>query len=132
MLLYKGVQRFMEQNNDLSVLISISRSILSELELLTSTTKASALIRFQNEFLVTEQQRKIYTVIDGEKDSQAIADAAGASLRAVQLLIKDLTEKDLVDIEKKGRANIPIKATAKIATYYAQQDIANAGGNTNE
>ena len=92
----ENVQRWakiMESNNDISVLISISRNILSELELLTSSIKASALVRFQNEFLITDLQRKIYSEIDGEKDSQAIADATGASLRAVQLLIKDLTEK---------------------------------------
>ena len=57
----------MESNNDISVLISISRSILSELELLTSSIKASALVRFQNEFLITDLQRKIYSEIDGEK-----------------------------------------------------------------
>ena len=122
----------MEANNDISVLISISRNILSELELLTSSIKASALVRFQNEFLITDLQRKIYSEIDGEKDSQAIADATGASLRAVQLLIKDLTEKDLIDIQKRGRSIIPHKAISKIATYYAQRDILNGGGNLNE
>lgn len=122
----------MEQNNDLSVLVSISRSILSELELLTSAVKAAALIRFQNEFLVTEQQRKVYEAIDGEKDSQGIADATNASLRAVQILIKDLSEKDLIDIERRGRSTIPSKATSKIATYYAKLGIINAGGNKNE
>lgn len=54
----------MEQNNDLSILISISRNILSELELLTSSIKASASVRFQNEFLITDMQRKIYAEID--------------------------------------------------------------------
>ena len=122
----------MEQKNDLAVLISISRSILSELELLTSTKKAEALIRFQNEFLVTEQQRKVYGAIDGEKDSQAIADAVNASLRAVQILIKDLTEKDLIDTEKRGRATIPSKDISKIATYYAALDIVNVGRTANE
>ena len=118
----------MEQNNDLSILISISRNILSELELLTSSIKASASVRFQNEFLITDMQRKIYAEIDGENDSQAIADAAGASFRAVQLLIKDLTEKDLINVQKRGRSIIPGKATTKIAIYYAKQDILNGGG----
>jgi len=122
----------MEQNNDLSVLVSLASRILSELELLTSGTKAAALDRFQSDFLVTEQQRKIYEAIDGERDSQAIADVTGASLRAVQLLIKDLTEKDLIDVTKNARSKIPSKATAKIATYYARLDIESAGGKTNE
>lgn len=118
----------MEQNNNLGILILIARDILSEVELLTSATKAAALVRFQSEFLNTEQRRKIYEAIDGDKDSQAIADEANASLRAVQLLIKELTEKDLVDIEKRGRFLIPRKAAAKVATYYARQDIIDAGG----
>lgn len=122
----------MEQNNDLNVLVSLASRILSELELLTSGTKAAALDRFQSDFLVTEQQRKIYEAIDGERDSQAIADVTGASLRAVQLLIKDLTEKDLIDVTKNARSKIPSKATAKIATYYARLDIESAGGKTNE
>ena len=118
----------METNNDLTALISISRNILSELELLTSSIKASALVRFQNDFLLTDLQRKIYAEIDGEKDSQAIADATGASLRAVQLLIKDLTEKDLINVQKRGRSIIPGKEISKIATYYAKHDILNGGG----
>lgn len=122
----------MEQDNDLNVLVSLASRILSELELLTSGTKAAALDRFQSDFLVTEQQRKIYEAIDGERDSQAIADVTGASLRAVQLLIKDLTEKDLIDVTKNARSKIPSKATAKIATYYARLDIESAGGKTNE
>lgn len=122
----------MEQNNDLNVLISLASRILSELELLTSGTKATALNRFQSDFLATEQQRKIYEAIDGEKDSQAIADATGASLRAVQLLIKDLTEKDLINVTKNARSKIPSKATAKLATYYARLDIESVGGKINE
>ena len=118
----------MASSNDISVLISISSNILSELELLTSSIKASASARFQNEFLLTDLQRKIYSEIDGEKDSQAIADAAGASLRAVQLLIKDLSNKNLINIQKRGHAIIPHKSISKIARYYAQQDIHNNGG----
>lgn len=115
----------------LAALVSISRSILSELELLTSATKAVALMRFQNDFLITDLQKRMYTEFDGEKDSQAVSDASGASLRAVQLLIKDLVEKDLISVEKRGRSIIPSKATAKIATYYARQDIIDAGGEIN-
>lgn len=112
--------------NDLSALISLSRSILSELELLTSTTKAAALVKFQKDFLVTDQQRRIYEAIDGERDYQAIADSTSASLRSVQLLAKSLIENDLVISEKRGRSTILSKATAKIATYYAKQELQNA------
>ncbi len=122
----------MEQNNDLSVLVLLASHILSELELLTSGTKAIAINRFQSDFLATEQQRKIYEAIDGERDSQVIADVTGASLRSVQILIKDLTEKDLINVVKNARSKIPNKATAKIATYYARLDIESAGGKINE
>lgn len=122
----------MEQSSDLGVLITLTKRILNELELLTSSVKAATLIRFQNDFLVTEQQRKIYEAINGERDSQAIADVTGASIRAVQLLIKELAEKDLISVVKKSRSFIPIKDTEKITTYYAKLDIKNAGGESNE
>lgn len=118
----------METDKNVSMLISISRNILSELELLTSSIKASALARFQKEFLITGMQKKIYAEFDGEKDSQTIADVVGSSLRAVQLLIKDLAEKDLIDVQKRGHAIIPYKNYSKIAIYYAHQDILNNGG----
>ncbi len=122
----------MNENTDLNELVSLASRILSELELLTSATKAASLNRFQSDFLATEQQCKIYEEINGERDSQAIADAAGASLRAVQLIIKDLMDKDLINVTKKARSNIPSKSTAKIATYYAKLDIENVGGVINE
>ena len=118
----------METDKNVSMLISISRNILSALELLTSSIKASALARFQKEFLITGMQKKIYAEFDGEKDSQTIADVVGSSLRAVQLLIKDLAEKDLIDVQKRGHAIIPYKNYSKIAIYYAHQDILNNGG----
>ncbi len=121
----------MDQNESLKVLVVLAKRILSELELLTSTTKAAALVRFQNDVLGTELQRKIYDAIDGEKDSHAIAAATGASPRAVQLLIKDLQEKDLIEVSRKSNAYIPSKSVAKIATYYAKLDIMNAGGGNN-
>jgi predicted transcriptional regulator len=70
---------------------------------------------------------KYTTPLTEEKDSQAIADVSGASLRAVQLLIKELQEKDLIEIEKRGRSIIPCKAISKIATYYAQLKLSQTG-----
>ena len=120
-----------ESNRYTDTLILLSEQILAELQLLTSSTKAAALMRFQNDILITEQQRKIYNAIDGEQDSQTLATTTGASLRAVQLLIKELQEKDLIDVTRKSKSNIPMKSTAKIATYYARMDISNTGGNEN-
>ena len=116
---------------NLDTLILLGKQILAELQLLTSSIKANALVRFQNEFLATEQQRKIYDAFDGERDSQAIANDTGIVLRSIQRLIKDLQEKDLIDFAKRSKAIIPIKSTAKIATYYAKLDITATGGNKN-
>lgn len=121
-----------EYTANMDTLILLGKQILTELQLLTLATKVTALERFQGDFLTTDQQRKIYDAIDGEKDSQAIADATGAALRSVQVLIKDLQERDLIEVTKKSKANIPSKSIAKIATYYAKLDIANNGGNENE
>lgn len=121
----------MDEYTHTETLIKIGEQILAELQLLTSATKAAALLRFQNDFLVTEPQRKMYEAIDGEKDAQEIADIAGVSLRAAQLLIKDLVDNDLVNVTKRSRSKIPCKATDKIATYYAKLDIINIGGSNN-
>lgn len=116
-----------DQNN---ALIALAERILSELELLTSTIKATALVKFQSD-LGTDPRRSIYQAIDGEKDSQALADSVGCSLRTVQLLIKELQEKDLIDVSKRSNSFIPCKSISKIATYYARLDIINAGGGVN-
>jgi hypothetical protein len=42
-------------------------------------------------------------------------------------LIKELQEKDLIEIEKRGRSIIPCKAISKIATYYAQLKLSQTG-----
>lgn len=120
-----------DQNSNVDTLINLTERILSELELLTSTTKAEALAKFQTDFLGTEQKRKIYDAIDGEKDSQALSEVVDCSLRSVQAFIKDLQEKDLIDFSKNGKAIIPRKAISKIATYYTHLNIINAGGNEN-
>lgn len=118
----------MDQQN----ISALLQEILSELQLLTSKTKANALIKFQKDYLITEQQRKIYQAFDGDKDFQAVASLTGASLRSVQLLAKGLIENDLVDYEKRGRFTILRKSTAKIATYYARQEIENTEEDFNE
>lgn len=107
--------------------ISCLQKILSELELLTASTKANAIIRFQQQFLTSNQQRNIYAAFDGERDAQAIADETSAALRSVQLLISDLQKNDLIDVVKRGHSSIPQKSIAKIATYYARLDISSAG-----
>lgn len=121
-----------DQTNSMDTLITISKRILLELELLTSSIKAESLLMFQNDFLVTDQKRRIYNAIDGERDSQSLADVVSCTPRTVQLLIKELQEKDLISIEKRSRSIIPSKATSKIATYYARLNIIKAGGEDNE
>lgn len=122
----------MEQDYDSAALIEITQCILTELRLLTSMIKASAVKKFYEEFLATDLQRKIYEEFDGEKDAQAIAEESGASLRAAQFLIKELDDKDLIGVEKRGRSIIPNKEVNKIAMYYANEEVAKAFGGYDE
>ncbi len=105
----------------------LAERILSELQLLTASTKASALVRFQKDYLGTVQRQKIYQAVDGQSDSQAISDETGVPLRTVQAFVKELAENDLIAVSKQGHSIIPQKSAAKIATYYAEMDLRKAG-----
>ena len=115
------------QDEVLLALLDMSKRILAELELLTSSIKATALIRFQREFLGTVQRQNMYQAINGENDSQGISQTTNAPLRTVQSFIKELVENDLVDYDKRGKALILRKAISKISTYYLRKDIEMAG-----
>ena len=120
-----------DQNEILNALLEICKKILGELELLTSTSKANSLIRFQRDFLGTDQRRNMYQALNGEYDSQGISNATNVPLRTVQAFIKELVENDLVDYDKRGKALILRKAVSKISTYYARKDLEMVG-QTNE
>jgi len=50
----------------------------------------------------TNERRKIYALLDGLSSTEEIAQRAGISQRAVQLLVKDLLDAGLVSLEKRG------------------------------
>jgi len=50
----------------------------------------------------TNERRRIYALLDGLSSTEEIAQRAGVSQRAVQLLVKDLLYAGLVSLEKRG------------------------------
>jgi DNA-binding transcriptional ArsR family regulator len=52
--------------------------------------------------VTTKERRKVYTLIDGFSATEEIAQKAGVTQRAVQLIIKDLADAGLVAAEKRG------------------------------
>lgn len=54
------------------------------------------------QIVTTEDRRKTYTLLDGLSSTEEIAQKAGVSQRAVQLLVKELIEAGLVSLEKRG------------------------------
>jgi len=50
----------------------------------------------------TAERRKIWSLLDGISGTDEIAAKAGVSQRAVQLLVKDLMDADMVTLEKRG------------------------------
>lgn len=119
----------MENNR---ALLEILQDLRGELSLLTVKVKTEALKRFHDDFLTTEQRKSIYNSFDGEKDAAEIAKIADCSLRNVQLLIKELEEKDLIEIRREGRTKIPIKTVHKVALFYASKDLNKGGGSVSE
>jgi predicted transcriptional regulator len=110
-------------------LLTVCNRILEELEVLSSTAKATVLNKFQKDFLKTQQQQDIFLAIDGVRSTQDISDVTGASIRAVQLLLKDLKVLGLVNEQKSGRSTIPSKNIGQVAVYCAKQCI---GGSKDE
>lgn len=113
---------------DNQIIINILQQIRDELSLLTVQLKSEAQNRFFKDFLTTGQRKAIYNSFNGERDAAEIAKIADCSLRNVQMFIKELEDKDLIEIRREGRTKIPMRAVHKIALYYALQDLDNEGG----
>ncbi|MGE5484983.1 MAG: hypothetical protein ACM3X4_08215 [Ignavibacteriales bacterium] len=102
-------------------MIALLRQIREEVSLLTVQVKAEAVDRFDREFLTTPQRRRAYEAFDGCTGVNEIAEIAGCGARAIQMFIKELEEKDLIDVVRDGNAKVPARAITKIALYYARQ-----------
>lgn len=57
--------------------------------------------------LMSDERRRMFLLMDGQRTTQEIAGSAGVGVRAVQLFIQELEKKHLIKISKKGRAAIP-------------------------
>ena len=98
-------------------------AILQELTLLTVSTKATALQRFNKEFLISEMRRKAYELFDGTKTLKEISEHIGEKQNSVQIFAQQLVAKDLLAVTKQGNNKMYSKSITKIAVYYAAQDL---------
>lgn len=98
-------------------------AILQELSLLTVTTKADALQRFNQDFLISDMRRKAYELFDGTKTLKEISEAIGEKQNSIQIFAQQLVAKDLLDVKKQANNKMYAKSISKIAIYYAGQDL---------
>ena len=98
-------------------------AILQELTLLTVSTKATALQRFNKEFLISDMRRKAYELFDGTKTLKEISEQIGEKQNSVQIFAQQLVAKDLLVVTKQGNNKMYAKSISKIAVYYAAQDL---------
>ncbi len=102
---------------------ALLEAILQELSLLTVSTKANALQRFNKEFLVSDMRRKAYELFDGTKTLKEISEEIGEKQNSVQIFAQQLVAKDLLVVTKQGNNKMYSKSISKIAIYYAAQDL---------
>lgn len=55
-----------------------------------------------NQVVTTDLRKKMWNLFNGSNSTGEIAEKAKVSQRAVQMFVKDLQEKDLVVIKKRG------------------------------
>ena len=98
-------------------------AILQELSLLTVSTKANALQRFNKEFLSSAMRKKAYELFDGTKTLKEISEEIGEKQNSVQIFAQQLLAKDLLVVTKQGNNKMYAKSITKIAIYYAALDL---------
>lgn len=97
--------------------------LLQEVSLLTVSTKTAALKRFRKDFLTSDMRRQTYPLFDGTKTLKEISEITGQKQNSIQIFAQQLVENDLLEVTKQGNNKIYSKSTAKIAIYYAMQDL---------
>lgn len=97
--------------------------ILQELSLLTVSTKANAIQRFNKDFLTSDMRRKAYELFDGTKTLKEISEEIGEKQNSIQIFAQQLVAKDLLIVTKLGNNKLYSKSISKIAIYYATQDL---------
>ena len=98
-------------------------AILQELTLITVSTKANALQRFNKDFLNSDMRRKAYELFDGTKTLKEISEQIGEKQNSVQIFAQQLVAKDLLMVTKQGNNKMYSKSITKVAVYYAAQDL---------
>lgn len=102
--------------------MELKKNILNELKKISSylailsldsTTKLIHGLK-KADVLTTKQRVDMFLLIDGERTTQEIAKKAKIGERGAQLFIKELFEKQLVQLQKKGNSYIPVKNYEKI------------------
>lgn len=82
-------------------LMSLYEEIIKIRQLLEISVKDN--LRKELERILTTKERKmVWALSDGFMDTQAIAEKAGISQRAVQIIVKDLQNADFLVIERRG------------------------------
>lgn len=103
------------------------RSIDRRLALLTVREEREVQMRLNSEILRTESRRAMFNAIDGRRGSPEIARAVGASERAVQMFVKELSDEGLVrPVVRGGRGNVVEKDEIGIAEWQlrrAREDV---------
>lgn len=80
---------------------------------LDATTKLIDGLKKAN-VLTTKQRVDMFLLIDGERTTQEISKKAKIGERGAQLFIKELAEKQLVQLQREGNSYIPVKNYEKI------------------
>ena len=98
--------------------VRLLRSIDRRLALLTVREERELQMRLNEEILRTEARRAMFNAIDGRRGSPEIAKAVGASERAVQMFVKELSDAGLVrPVSRSGRGNVVEKDEIGIAEW---------------
>ncbi len=83
---------------------------------LMSLNSASELITILKNIgiLTTKRRVDMFLLIDGNRTTSEIAKLIGISERGAQLFIKELADRQLVNVEKRGNAFVPVKNYEKV------------------
>jgi len=75
---------------------------LGDIKYLLEVLASDKLRMLLEQVLTTAERRKVWALCNGLTPTEEIARRAGLSLRAVQLTIKELVDRDLVTVERRG------------------------------
>ena len=98
MVLYRFIYRKLIDEKSFQVLLDE----LSRIRQLLLLLARKALKEELEKVATTDERKRIWALCDGFRSTEEIAKKVGLSLRAVQIFIKELRDRDLIVIEKRG------------------------------